>query len=314
MRRRTVLLASALAALLVGAAWFGVRAASGPRSSAPAAPRAASPTASAPARASLPAYSHVFLVLMENRGYGAIVGSRSAPYLNGTLIAHGAVAANYHAVAHPSLPNYIALQSGQTAGITTDCSPGPGCTANVPNLADRLEASGRSWKAYEESMPRPCATKDSGAYAVRHDPFVYFDDVRGDAGRCASHVVPLPQLTADLRSGHIPEFAFITPNVRDDMHDGSVEEGDRWLREELPPLLGTPGTLVIVTWDEAGDTQPGNQVAAIFDGPGVAAGTVWRGDATHYGLLHTIEALEGVAPLTQADGRAPALSGMFAGA
>jgi acid phosphatase len=308
-----VLLASALAALLVGGAWFGLRTVSGLRSPVQAAPRAASPAPSAPASVSLPAYSHVFLVMMENHGYDSIVGSRSAPYLNGDLIAHGAVAANYHGVAHPSLPNYVALQSGQTAGITTDCSPGPDCTANVPNLADRLEASGKSWKAYEESMPRPCTTDDSGAYAVRHDPFVYFDDVRGDAGRCASHVVPLTELGADLHSGHLPDFAFITPNVQDDMHDGTVAEGDSWLRGELPPLLGTPGSLVIVAWDEAEDGQSGNQVAAIFDGPGVAAGAVWRGDANHYSLLHTIEALEGVAPLTQADGQAAVMAGMFAG-
>ncbi|MFZ0216921.1 MAG: alkaline phosphatase family protein [Candidatus Dormiibacterota bacterium] len=308
-----VLGAAVVAVLLASGIWFAVRATmsgSTPNPPPPPTPRA---SAAAVPAGSMPAYRHVFLILMENHGYPSIVGSPSAPYINGTLIADGALAANYHAITHPSLPNYVALTAGQTAGIHTDCNPGPGCTADVRNLGDELERAGKSWKAYEESIPAPCTTSDAGQYAVRHDPFVYFDDVRSNAARCAAHVVPLPQLQLDTESGLVPSFSFITPNLLHDMHDGTVREGDVWLQQEVPGLLSVPSSLVIVTWDEAADDNATNQVATLFDGAGVAKGAVVRGPANHYSLLHTVETLEGVTPLTMNDAGYPVMTGMFAG-
>jgi phosphatidylinositol-3-phosphatase len=304
------LVAALLILVLGGAAWLGVRARSG---GTPAGGNARAPggaaTPTSPGIAT--AYAHVFVVLMENQGYGSVVGSASAPYLNETLIPGGALAANYHAIAHPSLPNYLDLVAAQSAGITTDCSPGPRCTAGVAHLGDRLESAGRSWKAYQESMPAPCTARDASPYAVRHDPFVYFDDVRRNASRCAAHVVPLSQLGTDVARGDVPTFAFVTPNVHNDMHDGTVEQGDTWLRQHVPELLGVPASLVIVTWDEAEDGGQANRVPAIFAGPGVAAGSTSGDAANHYSLLRTIESVERVAPLTTNDRSARVMTEMF---
>ena len=108
---------------------------------------------------------------------------------------------NYTGITHPSLPNYLALTSGTTAGITGDCAPkDSGCTANVRSIADAVAQSGRSWKSYAEGMPAPCQAKNSGRYAVRHNPFMYYPGVTGDQGSCAAHVVPFTQLGQDLKS------------------------------------------------------------------------------------------------------------------
>src|SRR5437667_4904293 len=124
--------------------------------------------------ASVPPFNHVFVVTMENHSYGQIVGSSSAPYINGLAKSYG-LATNYRAVSHPSLPNYLALTGGSTFGITSDCAPSV-CPVNTANIADRIEGSGRTWRAYMESMPSACDVSNSGTYAVKHNPFVYFND------------------------------------------------------------------------------------------------------------------------------------------
>jgi hypothetical protein len=126
------------------------------------------------------ALGHVFIIVLENEEASAIYGNPQAPYVN-ELASHYAIAARYFAVSHPSLPNYLALTAGTPNPLDgTDCSPAPDC--HVPgqhtNLADEIESSGRTWVAYMESMPAPCALSDAGTYAVRHNPFVYFDDMR----------------------------------------------------------------------------------------------------------------------------------------
>src|SRR5256884_9210037 len=109
--------------------------------------------APAAAAGTVPAFNHIFTIVMENHSYGQIIGSGSAPYINSLAAKYG-LATNYFAVAHPSLPNYLALTGGSTFGITSDCTT---CFVSAPNIAkDRVDASGRSWKAYMESMPRPC--------------------------------------------------------------------------------------------------------------------------------------------------------------
>src|SRR5438445_12856185 len=146
--------------------------------------------------ATTPVFDHVFVIVMENHSYGEIIGSSSAPYIN-SLVASGALATNYSAVTHPSLPNYLALTGGSTFGVTSDCTT---CWVNASNIADSLESAGSSWKAYEESMPSACYVGDSYPYAQKHDPFIYFNDIRNNASRCQSHVVPYGQLASDLQS------------------------------------------------------------------------------------------------------------------
>lgn len=117
---------------------------------------------------------HVVVIVEENKPATSVIGNPDAPYL--TELAHaGAQAQQYSAVAHPSLPNYLALTRGTTAGITSDCNPpGGSCLDTGPNLAQELDRTGHSWRMYAESMPAPCTTANTSRYAVKHNPFLYF--------------------------------------------------------------------------------------------------------------------------------------------
>jgi hypothetical protein len=131
------------------------------------------------AHAQVPSFTHVFLIVMENHEYEDIIGNPSAPYVNALAQQYG-VATNDFAVTHPSLPNYMALTSGDTF-FPDDCVE---CTTPAVNLLDSIEASGLTWTAYMEDMPAPCTTTDSGVYVARHNPFVHYDDIVGDGARC----------------------------------------------------------------------------------------------------------------------------------
>src|SRR5689334_3990280 len=207
---------------------------------------------------------------MENHAYGEIIGSSAAPYVN-SLLPSAALATSYTAVAHPSLPNYLALSGGSTFGITSDCTT---CWISATNIADNLESSGSTWKAYMESMPSACYVGDAYPYAQKHNPFVYYNDIRGNSTRCRAHDVPYSQLATDLAStSTTPNYAFITPNMCNDMHDCAVATGDSWLKSQVPVILGSPAfktqhSLLAITWDED-DSSAGNQVATILLGSGV---------------------------------------------
>jgi phospholipase C len=260
------------------------------------------------------ALDHVVIIVEENQPSQAIIGNTGAPYIN-KLATDYAVADNYQAVAHPSLPNYLALTSGTNAGITDDCSPGGKCTANTPTIADRITQSGRSWKMYAEDMPAPCTATNSGKYAVRHNPFMYYPGVTGDKASCAAHVVPFTQLAQDLKSAAaLPHYVFISPNMCNDMHDCPVATGDAWLSRQVPDILASPAfttqnSLLVIVWDEGEDNN--NKVSTILAGP--AAKKAYKSDAafTHYSLLHTIENLWGLAPLTDNDKNAPVMTDML---
>jgi phosphoesterase family protein len=142
--------------------------------------------------ATVPALDHVFVIVMENHSYDEIVGSASAPFLN-SLSASGSLASNYYGVTHPSVPNYLALTGGSTYGISTDCTT---CWISAANIGDSIEGAGKSWKAYMESMPAPCYIGDSYPYMQKHDPFVYFNDIRTNTARCQGHVVPYSAMSS----------------------------------------------------------------------------------------------------------------------
>jgi hypothetical protein len=272
---------------------------------------AASPTASAASaapvgrpcglRKSPGLYRHVIWVWMENHSYGTIIGSSQAPYINALARGCG-LATNYHNITHPSLPNYVAATSGlgysALAEFTPDCAPVPGCTTSARSIFGQ----GETWRAYQESMPSNCYRADSGEYAVRHDPPAYYTRLRG----CSASDVPYTRLAADLARGRLPAFSFITPNLIDDMHDGTVAEGDRWLAANLPKIFSSPeyrdgSTVVFVTWDEGegGSSQRcatntsdvGCRVATIVVSPSTARGTRSARLFNHYSLLATAEQL-----------------------
>lgn len=281
-------------------------------------PTTATPSPQAtPSQPRLPGpVDHVFLVIYENHAYDQIVGSSSAPYING-LIRQGALATNYHAVAHPSLPNYIALFGGSTFGITSDCDPTvKGCHFASPSLPDRIEAAGLTWRGYFDHMPKACGTQDAGNYRVHHDPFLYFDPIARNQERCARHVQPFDSLYADLASpASTPNLAVIVPGNDHNMHDGSVLAGDTWLKAALTPIFASPAwaegrSLVVLTFDED-DGSTDNRVVTLFVGPPARSGYRSSVPYTHYSLLRTLEGWLGVPPLTANDRPARPMSDLL---
>jgi hypothetical protein len=237
--------------------------------------------------------SHVVVVVMENAESTDVIGSSAAPYTN-ALIGRYGLASQSYAVAHPSLPNYLALTSGSTNGVSSDCTD---CHVRAQNIVDQLEAAGVSWKAYLEDAPAPCFRgAAAGGYAKKHNPFIYYDDVASSLARCR-RLVGFGQLAADLRDGRLPTFAWITPNMCDDGHDCGVSVADRFLARTLPALvheLGPHGFLVL-TWDEGSSnrgccaTAQGGHIATIVIGPDVRSGARDSAPVDHYGVLGTIE-------------------------
>ncbi|QNE36924.1 alkaline phosphatase family protein [Leifsonia shinshuensis] len=279
-------------------------------------PAPASPTRPAPSSPpAATAIQHIVVIVDENKPAHSVIGDPEAPYLT-SLARAGALATAYSAVTHPSLPNYLALTSGTTAGITSDCNPpGGSCLVTGPNLAEELDRAGRSWRMYAESMPAPCTTANTSLYAVKHNPFLYFPSVTSSAGYCAAHDVPYSRFAGDLASAStLPAFSFISPNLCNDMHDCSVATGDAWLKANVPAILASPAfrtqrSLLVVTFDE-GDSGD-NVVACVFAGPAARAHVVVATPFTHYSLLRTIEEVWGLAPLTGADAGAVAMTGML---
>ncbi len=258
---------------------------------------------------------HVFVILMENHAYDEVLNTASSPYIT-SLATSNAYATNYHTLIHPSLPNYIQLIGGDNFGITTDCTPSDTCHANAANLADLLEAKGLTWRAYMEGMPAPCSLSWTDKYAPKHNPFLYFDDIRNNAARCAAHDVPYSALAADLtQAATTPNYAFISPDLCNDMHDCSIATGDAWLKSNVQPILQSPACttdkcLVVVTWDED-DLRSDNHVLTIFTGPAAKSGGATSAVSyTHYSLLRTVEEIFGLPTLTNNDASATPMMDM----
>lgn len=248
--------------------------------------------------------SHVVVVVMENKEDRMVLGAPGAPYLTRLARTYARVPRSY-AISHPSLPNYLALTSGSTQGVTSDCTD---CRVDAPSIVEQLEARRISWKAYMQGMPTRCFAGASAAgYAKKHDPFAYYDAVARDPSRCRK-IVPYRELAADLRGGRLPTFAWITPDLCNDSHDCDVRTGDRFLAQLVPLLLRGVGPrgFVVVTYDE-GDTSRGccglahgGRIATVVAGPDVRGGFRHRGAVDHYGTLGTIEKALGLPPLGRA--------------
>jgi hypothetical protein len=255
-------------------------------------------------------YKHVLWIFMENHSYGAIIGQSGAPYIN-KIAGQCGLATNYHNVTHPSLPNYIAATSGLSlSGVqkfTSDCTPSSTCSTSSSSIFSQV----KSWRAYEDSMPSACDKSNAGEYAPRHNPPLYYTTLSG----CSSYDVPYPKLATALANNKLPAFAFVTPDLINDMHDGTVAQGDSWLSKNLPPILNSTayrsGSLVVVlTWDEGENgsssdcatnaTDVGCHVATIVMSPSTAKGTKSHKLFNHYSLLRTTEELLHLSLLRQA--------------
>jgi phosphatidylinositol-3-phosphatase len=236
-----------------------------------------------------PDFTHVVVVVFENHEATSIAGSSDAPTFN-ALARRYARITDYTAVAHPSLPNYLALVSGSTQGITSDCTD---CIVQARSLADTLASARKTWKTYAEDLPSAGFTGgSSGRYAKKHDPFLYFRDVADSRAR-RDRVVPFPQLARDLAARRLPDFSLVVPNLCDDMHDCSVATGDAWLKAHVVPLLHSPelrGGVVFVVFDEGtSNVGGGGHIEALALGPTVRRGSTFAKPTNHYGLLRTIE-------------------------
>ncbi len=238
--------------------------------------------------------SSIVVILMENKEDTDVIGSSAAPYENQLARRYG-LATNSFAITHPSLPNYLALTSGSTHGINSDCTS---CSVNAPNLGEQLSAAGISWDAYLQDVPGACYQgATAGEYAKRHNPFIYYDDIASNRSLC-SHLVGFGALQKALNAGHLPTFTWITPNVCNDTHDCGVGSGDTFLASIVPSLLRAigPKGFIVLTWDEGssnagccGGAAQGGHVATIVVGPGVIAGGRDKTPVDHYGVLATIE-------------------------
>lgn len=281
LRRASALLAALLVAWPVaGCGGDGATRAAGPH-------RAAA--------ASVPRPRHVVVVMMENKSDRQVIGARDAPYIT-ALARSGAHFTNSHGVRHPSQPNYLALFSGSTQGLTDDSCPH---TYSVPNLASELLAAGLTFAGFAEALPAFDRTACvAGRYARRHVPWADFPDLPDAVGRSF----------ADFPSDYsaLPTVSFVIPDTCDDMHDCPVETGDTWLRDNLDGYVrwaGANDSMLIVTFDE-NDDSPGNKIATIFAGAPVKPGT-YPEEIDHYSVLRTIEDAYGLSHAGESASRSP---------
>lgn len=256
--------------------------------------------------AAAPRYEHVVWLIMENHGRDQVVANPSAPYFN-SLIDQCGLATNYHAVAHPSLPNYIAMTSGGVQGINNDGPP----SAHPVSAASIFSQLGEGkWRSLSQAMPANCYLRDSGLYVPRHNPATYYIGV---ADQCSHQAVPLadPPALPDLSAA----FTFIAPDQRSNTHDTDVAYGDKWLASFVPKVLNSPQyasgrTVLMITYDEDEDRgNAQNPVATVVIAPSTQRGTRNATYFTHYSLLRTTEELLGLATLGQASDAASMRAG-----
>jgi hypothetical protein len=294
--------------VLAGVGFFGVSLAGCGATAIAPAPATQYVPSQAAARGALPAKSvkphakNVIVVIMENRDYDLVVGSSDAPYINDTLIPAGALMTDSHAVTHPSQPNYLALFSGSTQGITDDSCPHSFSTANFG--AELLAKSSAGFAGFSESMPSDGYTGcTSGEYARKHNPWVNFTNDPATSNLIYNGALP----------GTPPTVSIVVPNLCNDMHDCSTQTGDNWLKANVPAMLSYLAAndgLFVLTWDEADpDTDGTNHIATLLIGPMVVPGQ-YAQDITHYSILKTLEKITKV-KCTASACKAKLLTGMW---
>ena len=256
-------------------------------------------TPSQATKSAIPHFAHVVVVVFENRSSESVLGYQGAPTFN-RLAAQYALLRNYRAVAHPSLPNYLALVSGSTHGIHNDCVS---CLVGGSSLADTIQGAGLTWRAYVEGYRGVGARPAHPIPFFARIPFLRFDNV-GD-------IQPLSSFGKALRAGRLPNFSLIVPNLCHDMHNCSIATGDRWLRRFERPLLRSPAmqrSVLIITFDEGRSSDHlggGGLVTTIVAGPLVRPHVRSDQPYSHYSLLRTIEDAWGLPRLGQSATAAP---------
>jgi acid phosphatase len=270
----------------------------------------------------LPKPDHIVIVIEENHGFDEIINSSAAPYIN-QLVGQGGLLTNFHALYHPSQPNYIDLFSGGNQGVTGDsCPAGP---FSVPSLGGSLLKANLTFMGYAEDLPVVGSTACSAPpvncqlgtpeciYARKHCPWIDFSDVPPTLS------VPLTQFPADF--SQLPTVSFVIPNLNDDMHNGSIQQADAWLKLSLDAYIQwakSNNSLFILTWDENQlqgvephtTKPPQNQIATLLVGAMVTPGSTSGTPYTHHDLLRTIEDMYGL-PLLGGSQNASDITGIW---
>ena len=246
-----------------------------------------SPASSAPA--------HIVIVVEENHSYSEIIGSPAAPYIN-SLATQGALLTQSFGISHPSQPDYLALFSGSTQGITDDSCPH---TFSASSLESELISAGKTFTGYSEGLPQAGSSACStGEYARKHVPWTDFSQDQANDNQ------PFSSFPSDFT--RLPLVSFVIPDLLDDMHDGSIQQGDAWLKNNLSAYVDwamNNNSALIVTWDEDDGTD-NNQVATVFVGGAIKPGQ-YSETISHYSVLRTIENLYGLPALANAGNAAP---------
>ena len=235
---------------------------------------------------------HVIVVVMENHSYDEV---RTLPYIS-TLISNYTSFSQSFGVSHPSQPNYLALWAASTLGISDDNCPPAGSPYSAGNLGNACEAAGVSWKSYCEDLPGVGSTVCSiNGYRRKHHACPDFSNLNHTREN------PYTQLAADIAAGALPRFAFVAPNMCDDMHDCSTTVGDTWLSNNIPAMISAVGPrgLVIVTWDED-DKSAANHILTVFAGGAAKTGYVNAQTVSHYTMVRIICDVLGLYPFGSA--------------
>jgi phosphatidylinositol-3-phosphatase len=268
-----------------------------------------------PVAASQPTFSHVILIVEENHSYSEVIGNSAMPYLNSLASQYG-LATQYFANAHPSMPNYLMLTTGQMETFDDNFSG----TISDDNSIRELVKAGKSWKAYQESIPSPgYLGGDALPYVRRHNPFSYLSDVQNDSTQ-AANIVPFSQFSSDLASNTLPQFSFVSPDVNNDAHNGTLTAADSWLQSNIAPLLASStfqnGGLLIITFDESEDTDQdhgGGHVATVIISSNSKMNFQSKTEYQHQSLLRLVLAASGVNTFPGTAASAPDMTEFFTG-
>jgi len=271
----------------------------------------------------IPVVGHVVVLVEENHSYESVIGNSAMPYTN-SLAQKYALATQYFANRHNSLPNYFMLTVGDLV-TTNDLFTG---TVNANNVVRALTSAGKTWRMYAESLPSKGFTgKGSVPYARDHNPFAYFSDVLNDSSQ-AANIVPLTQLASDIQNDTLPDYAMIVPNLANDGHDCPGEASnctdtdkltgiDSWVQSNVGPLVNSSvfqNSALIYTWDESDANDMANQgghIATILVSPKVRSGFQSTTMYQHQSALKLSMQLLGVSDFPGAAASAPDMSEFF---
>ncbi len=254
----------------------------------------------------IPPFHKVLIVIFENTNYQ---DAAKQPFM-ASLAKKGALLQNYHAVTHPSLPNYLALTSGNTWGIHDDND----ATLQVRHIGDLLDEAHKSWKVYAEAYPgKPgkCFLGSyAGTYARKHVPMLSYKDIQKSPALC-DKIVNAKEFFNDFQKKSLPDFALYIPDLKNDAHNTNARYADRWFKKAFGPLISQwpKNEILIFTFDEDGSynvrthgfNKSANRVLTVFYGQGVRRSAVSRKWYSHYSLLKTVEAALGLKSLGQKD-------------